>query len=116
MFKKILYSIAVSALAFPATALAQIAVEDVEVVEESLPGLIDKAINFALGLVVLLAVGLIIYGGVKMMTSQGKSEDFKQAQNIVIYAIIGLIVAFLAWALVNWVLQELLSQGGTTSS
>jgi len=111
MFKKILFSIAVLALALPATALAQVNVDQVDPYTGDFAGLINTVISWVLGVVVLLAVGLIIWGGVQMMTARGDSEKFSQAQNVVIYAIIGLIVAFVAWALVRWVLGSVL---GTT--
>ncbi len=108
MFKKILLSIAVLALALPATALAQTDFSDVQPVDTPLTELIQTIINWVLGVVVLLAVGMIIYGGIQMMTSQGDPEKFSKGQSIVIYAVIGLIVALIAWSIVNWVRGSIL--------
>lgn len=50
---------------------------------------------------VLLSLFFIIRGGINMMTSGGDKEKFQRGRERVRYAIIGLIVIFLSFLLVN---------------
>jgi cytochrome bd-type quinol oxidase subunit 2 len=60
-------------------------------------------INYFLLILGLVAVGFIIYAGVKMLTSQGNETKVKEGTKMITYAIIGLLVIFLAYAIVAWV-------------
>lgn len=64
-------------------------------------------INALLFIIGALSVVMLIYGGIRYTTSGGNSNSVTAAKNTIIYAIIGLIVAFLAFAVVNWVLNTL---------
>ena len=66
---------------------------------------------------VLLAVGLIsvimlVVGGLRYVISGGDSKKVTDAKNTIMYAIIGLIIAILAYAIVNFVISAV---GGTTT-
>jgi cytochrome bd-type quinol oxidase subunit 2 len=50
-----------------------------------------------------VAVIIIIVGGLTYITSSGDSSRIKQAKDIILYAVIGLIVAILAYAIVHFV-------------
>ena len=64
-------------------------------------------INFVIGIMGLVSVGYIIYGGVQYSTSAGDSSKIQRAKNTILYAVIGLIIAGLAFAIVNFVVQGL---------
>lgn len=51
----------------------------------------------------MVAIGYVIFGGFKYMTSQGEPDGIKQAQGTVINALIGLAVAVLAVTIVSFV-------------
>ena len=51
----------------------------------------------------LVAVGYVIYGGTQYITSGGSPEGVKKAQNTIINALIGLVIAILAAAIVAFV-------------
>ena len=61
-------------------------------------------VNVMLFLIGAISVIMLIYGGIRYTTSGGNSAGVTAAKNTILYAIIGLIVAFLAYAVVNWVL------------
>lgn len=61
-------------------------------------------VNLLLFFIGALSVIMLIWGGIRYATSAGNSSSVTAAKNTIMYAIIGLIVAFLAYALVNWVL------------
>ncbi len=53
-------------------------------------------VNIMLQLVGYLAVGYLIYGGWKYLTSAGDSSRITSAKNLVLYAMIGLVISFFA--------------------
>ncbi|MBI5467401.1 MAG: hypothetical protein HY975_04295 [Candidatus Kerfeldbacteria bacterium] len=60
-------------------------------------------IRLLLGLMTLIAVALIIYGGFVWLTAAGNEENVEKAKRIISAAVIGLIVILLAWAIVIFV-------------
>ena len=63
--------------------------------------------NLAIGVIGFIAVVMIIYGGFAYTTSAGDSAKVTKAKNIIMYGIVGLVVALLAFAIVNFVLTGL---------
>jgi len=56
-------------------------------------------------LVGLASVVMIIIGGLTYTTSAGSSDAIKRAKDMITYAVVGLVIAFSAYAIVNWVLK-----------
>ncbi len=56
----------------------------------------------------LVAVVVIIIGGLLYMTSAGDSNKVKKAKDTILYGIIGLVICALAYAIVNFVIGNLL--------
>lgn len=69
-------------------------------------------VNVLLFIIGAISVIMLIYGGIRYTTSGGNSANVTAAKNTIMYAIIGLIVAFLAFAIVNWVLVALTNNTG----
>jgi hypothetical protein len=61
-------------------------------------------VNILLFIIGAISVIMLIIGGIRYTISGGDSSAVTSAKNTILYAIIGLIVAFLAFAIVNWVL------------
>ena len=59
-----------------------------------------QAIKLVLGLMTLVAIVLVVYGGFVWLTSQGDEGKIEQAKGIISAALIGLVVILLSWALV----------------
>lgn len=51
----------------------------------------------------LVAVGFVIYGGVRYITSQGSPEEAAKAQGTIINALIGLVIALLSVGIVSYI-------------
>lgn len=51
----------------------------------------------------LVAIGYIIYGGVLYVTSQGSPDQTGKAQNTILNALIGLVIAIISAALVSFI-------------
>lgn len=69
-------------------------------------------VNVLLFIIGAISVIMLIIGGIRYTLSAGDSGSVTAAKNTIMYAIIGLIVAFLAFAIVNWVLGAV-TPGGT---
>ena len=67
-------------------------------------------INVALGVIGFVAVVFIIVGAVQYVTSSGEPGKITKAKNTIMYAVIGLVVALLAYAIVNFVLGDILGE------
>lgn len=70
-------------------------------------GVFKKITNTILYIVGIVAVIMLIIGGIKYVVSGGDSKKVIDAKNTILYAIIGLIIAFLAFAIVNFVISAL---------
>ena len=64
-------------------------------------------VNILLFIIGAVSVIMLIIGGIKYTVSGGDSGQVTSAKNTILYAVIGLVVAFLAFAIVNWVLGRL---------
>lgn len=71
-------------------------------------GIILTIINFFLGFLGLLAVIMVIYGGFLYVSSAGNEENVNKAKKILLYAVLGIVVIIVSFALVN----TLLTAGG----
>lgn len=64
----------------------------------------NTIVNVLLFVIGAISVIMLIYGGIRYTISGGDSSGVTAAKNTILYAIVGLVVAFLAYAIVNWVL------------
>ena len=64
---------------------------------------ISNIMLFILGAV---AVIMIIVGGIRYATSNGDQSAVKGAKDTILYAVVGLIVALVAYAIVNFVINQ----------
>lgn len=74
---------------------------------KNIEGTVTNVINIFLYIVGILAVVMIIVGGVQYTTSAGDQAKVTKAKNTILYGIIGLVVSVLAYAIVNFVLSKL---------
>gem|GEM_PF-2562006 len=56
-------------------------------------------------ILVVLAIGLFVYLGIKLLIARGNEEEYKKAMLGFVYAISGLAIIPLAYALVTFVSQ-----------
>ena len=61
--------------------------------------------NVATGLIAMLAVFMIVYGGFQYTASAGDANKVTKAKNTILYGVVGLVVAILAFAIVNFVVD-----------
>lgn len=73
---------------------------------KDLMGTLTVIINVVVGVVGFVAVAMIVMGGISFATSQGDTAKTTKARNTILYGVVGLIVALLAFAIVNFVLSN----------
>ena len=66
-------------------------------------------VNTALFLIGSIAVLMLIYGGIRYTISGGNEKSVTAAKNTILYAVVGIVIAVLAFAIVNFVITALLS-------
>ena len=73
-------------------------------------GVFKRITNTILYIAGIIAVVMLIIGGVKYVLSGGDAKKVTDAKNTVLYAIIGLVICFLSFAIVNFVISALPSE------
>jgi len=71
----------------------------------STDGFVKSLVNTLLFVVGSVSVVMIIIGGILYAVSGGDSGSVSKAKNTITYSVVGLVVSFLAYAIVNWVLK-----------
>ncbi len=79
-------------------------------------GVFSKISSVLLFIVGAIAVIMIVIGGLRYVISGGDSSQVQAAKNTILYALVGVIVAILAYAAVNFVINSFVPSDGTSSS
>ena len=66
--------------------------------------LMKNIVNILFVVLGIASVLMIIIGGIRYTTSNGDSGQVTSAKNTIMYAVVGLVVAIMAYAIVNFVL------------
>lgn len=72
--------------------------------QTGLRGIVLTIVNFFLTFLGLLAVIMVIYGGFLYVSSAGNEENVNKAKKILLYAVLGIVVIIISFALVNTIL------------
>ena len=83
--------------------------------DDALKYTITNILNAVIAISGLVAVIFIIVGGVQYMTSAGDAAKVEKGKKTILYACIGLIICALAFAIVNFVITNLLRQSSSPS-
>ncbi len=74
---------------------------------------ITNTVLFAVG---IISVVMLIYGGIRYVLSGGDSKKVTDAKNTILYAIIGLIISILAYAIVNFVINTVTGEDNSAAN
>jgi hypothetical protein len=69
-------------------------------------GVFKTITNVLLFVIGAISVIMLIIGGIRYVVSGGDSSAVTSAKNTILYAIVGIVVAILAYALVNFVISS----------
>ncbi len=70
-------------------------------------GIFNQITSVALGIIGAVSVIMLIWGGLRYIISGGDSKKITDAKNTILYAIIGLIIALLSYAIIKFVLNSI---------
>lgn len=74
-------------------------------------GIFRTITNVLLFIIGAISVIMLIVGGIRYVVSGGDSTAVTNAKNTILYAIVGIVVAILAFAVVNFVITSFASNG-----
>ena len=86
---------------------------------DSLPELPDVVVNIIYGVIAaaaIVSVIYIVYGGVQYMTSSGDTTKTTKARNTIFFALIGLVICVLAFAIVKFFISNVINYTPTTGT
>jgi hypothetical protein len=75
--------------------------------------LLDNIVNIFSAIVGIIAVIMIIVGGLRYITSGGDSSKVGSAKTTIIYALVGLVIVVLAQLIVHFVVNQVSGLGGS---
>lgn len=75
-------------------------------------GVFSQVVSLLLFLVGVLSVIMLIFGGLRYIISRGESKAVEAAKNTILYAIVGLVVSILSYAIVNFIVVSFTGANG----
>ncbi|MDQ3064755.1 MAG: pilin [bacterium] len=82
--------------------------DNIKIDWEQASGRIGLAVvEILMRLVAIIAVGYVIYGGFKFITSQGEPDSAKAARQTIINGMIGLVISLLATGIVRFIANSI---------
>lgn len=73
-------------------------------------GVFKTITNVLLFIIGAISVIMLIIGGIRYVVSGGDASAVTSAKNTILYAVVGIVVAILAYALVNFVITSFAAQ------
>lgn len=64
--------------------------------------IIERLVEWGLWIAWVLAFGFLIYGGVLFITAKGDADQATKARNTILYALLGILIIGISFALINW--------------
>jgi hypothetical protein len=74
-------------------------------------GIFTTISNIMLFAVGAISVIMIVIGGLRYVVSGGNTTNVTAAKNTILYAIVGLVISMLAYAIINFVISSFMSGG-----
>jgi hypothetical protein len=74
-------------------------------------GVFSEITNVLLFVIGAVAVIMIVIGGLRYVISGGNAQQVQAAKNTILYALVGVVIAILAYAVVNFVSNTFVTNG-----
>ena len=87
-------------------AVTKVANGGTDVKGDALPTIVGGIINTAIGVMGVLLLVYVIYGGYLWMTAQGEKDKVDKARGVITNAIIGMIIISLSFAISSYVIEK----------
>ena len=111
ILKKVSIGMTLGLTLLPFLALAQLVVPGAPVTGptslDQITSLIQKILNWVAGIVIFIAIIMLLYAAILFLTAGGSEDRVKKAKNYLIYAIVGIAVAVLAWTVTPLIINIL---------
>jgi hypothetical protein len=75
-------------------------------------GIFTTISNVMLFIVGAISVIMVVIGGLRYVVSGGNNTNVTAAKNTILYAIVGLVISMLAYAVINFVITSFVPGGG----
>lgn len=69
--------------------------------------IVTRGINIALVVLGGVSALMIVYAGFRFTLADGDPQKVKAARNTILYAVAGLVIAILAYGIVNWITDRI---------
>ena len=89
--------------------------EDISSDENYFRDTLTGILNGIIGAASFVAVIFILIGGINYMTSAGDASKLQKAKSTILYAVIGLVICVLSFAIVNWAISAIAGPDNNTS-
>jgi len=66
-----------------------------------IPGLVNRIMNWAFGLLIVLAAAFIFYAAYLYLTAGQNPDNQARAKNFILYAVVAIVIGFVARGLVS---------------
>ncbi len=103
IFKKASVGIALGLTLLPFLALAQPVPGPIITSPVQIAALLQKVLNFIGAIVLVIALIMLLYAAILFLTAGASETMHEKAKNVLIYAIIGITVAILAFSVIPFV-------------
>jgi len=77
------------------------------VVGDDLVSVLERIAGYLVPIAGMIFLIMLVYGGILYITSQGNEAQSEKAKNSLIWALIGIIIVALAWAIEAYVRENL---------
>lgn len=102
--KKFLPVLVLIALVLPIMTLAQDDLPDLPK-NVDLFVMLSTVANYLFWILLAVSIIVIVYAGILFVTASGSAEQVEKARGIILYAIVGIVVAMLAYAIRTFLLD-----------
>lgn len=72
---------------------------------------IQNVVVYLLTFITIIAIFYIIYAGFKLLTSAGDEDEFWKAKITIVSVIIGIVIIWLSYSIVDWIIWVVATQG-----
>ena len=74
------------------------------------PELYGRIIRLLLGFTGVASLLFFIWGGIELLTSRGSQDKIKSGRDTIVWAIIGMFVAFSSYIILRYVIQNIITR------
>ena len=78
--------------------------------DNQLPAYVSNILNGVIAVLGFACVAVVLVGGVQYMTSAGETQKTEKGKKTIIYGLVGLAICVLAFAIVNFVITNVIGK------